>query len=133
MVMHHLVRERYVTKAEPSSYRPRRCPPGRAPGEDAAAEEGAFQRAVAVHPAAAEAGCLARGVEAGERLAVRAEDAGGEVRLQSPQRLAGEDGEADGDERAGLRVQDAVRPGHADQLVAPVVAGDASRRTPPLS
>ena len=40
-----------------------------APAEDAAAEERALQRAVAVHPAAAEAGDLARGVQPGQRLA----------------------------------------------------------------
>ena len=40
-----------------------------APAEDAAAEERALQRAVAVHAAAAEAGDLARGVQPGQRLA----------------------------------------------------------------
>ena len=46
-------------------------PPGLAAGEQAAAEEGALQRPVAVHPAAAEAGHLAGRVQARDRGAVR--------------------------------------------------------------
>src|SRR5947209_18393189 len=40
-------------------------------GEQAAAEERALQRVVTVHPATAEPGHLARGVQAHDRLAVR--------------------------------------------------------------
>jgi ribosomal protein S18 acetylase RimI-like enzyme len=46
--------------------------PGLAAGEQAAAQERAFQGAVAVHAAAAEAGHLARGVQTGERGGVGA-------------------------------------------------------------
>src|SRR3712207_6961568 len=44
---------------------------GDAPGEEAAAEERALERAVTVHAPAAEAGDLAGGVHAGQRLAGR--------------------------------------------------------------
>src|ERR1700736_1728749 len=54
----------------------RRCAPGIAPGEQAAAEEGAFQRAIAVHAATAEAGRFAGGVKPRHDLAAAAEYAG---------------------------------------------------------
>ena len=69
----------------------RQFPPGGAAGEQAAAEERALERAVAVHPAAAEAGHLAGRVQAGQRLAVGAQHARGEVGLQAAERLARED------------------------------------------
>ncbi len=46
---------------------PRRRPSRDAAGEDAAAEERAFQRAIAVHAAAAEAGNFARRIDVAER------------------------------------------------------------------
>src|SRR3954468_4931728 len=52
-----------------SSHGGRRVPPRRAPGEDAATEEGPLEGVVSVHPAATEPGDLARRVEAGDRLA----------------------------------------------------------------
>ena len=91
--------------------RPRGRPPGGSPGEQAAAEEGALERSVAVHPAAAEAGHLARRVEARQRLARRLQDAPVEVGLQPAERLAGEDVELDRDQRPGVGVEDAVRRG----------------------
>src|SRR4051794_34452183 len=75
--------------------------------EQASAEERALERAVAVDSAAAEAGDLARRVETGERIARGGQDAGVEVGLQTAERLAGEDGEPDGDQRAGVGVEDA--------------------------
>ena len=47
--------------------------PGGAAGEDAAAEEGAFQRVVAVNAAAAESGGFADRIESGDGLAVASE------------------------------------------------------------
>ena len=47
--------------------------PGRASAEQAAAEEGALERVVAVHATAAEAGDLARGVQPRDRRAVEPE------------------------------------------------------------
>ena len=68
-------------------------------------------------------GDLAGRVEAREDLAAGPEHAAGEVGLQPAEGLAGEDVEADGDQRAGLGVEQPVRRGDADQLVAEVVAG----------
>src|SRR5437763_1863240 len=88
--------------------------------KQAAAEKRAFQRAVAVHAAAAETGGFAGGVEAGDDLAVVAEHAGVEVGLEAAERLAGEDVELDRDQRAMGGVENAVRPGGADQFVADI-------------
>src|SRR5450759_2422731 len=60
---------------------------GIASGKQAAAEEGAFQRAIAVHAAAAEAGCFARGVKPRHDPAVAAKDAGIEVGLEAAELL----------------------------------------------
>ena len=91
-------------------------------GEDAAAEEGALERVVAVHPAAAEAGDLARGVDTRERLARGLEHAGVEVGVQAAEGLARQDVQPDGDQRAVGGVEELVRRGDPDQLVAAVVA-----------
>lgn len=80
-----------------------------------------------MHPAAAETGRLAGRVDPGQRGAVRGEDPGGQVRLQAAERFSGEDVEPDGDQRPGLGVEDAVRCGGPDQLVAQVGAGAPDR------
>ena len=90
--------------------------------EQAAAEERAFQRTVAVHAAAAEAGGFAGRVESPDDLAVIAEHAGVEIGLEAAQRLAGQDVELDRDQRAVVGIEDAVRFGGADQPVADVTA-----------
>src|SRR5882757_6599779 len=74
-----------------SGRRLRRGPPGVAAGEQAAAEEGAFQRAIAVHAAAAEASGFAGSVESGNDLAIVAEHARVQIGLEAAQRLAGQD------------------------------------------
>lgn len=96
-------------------------PAGRATGEDAAAEKGALERAVAVQPTAAEAGDLSRGIQAGDGFPVAAEHPGVEVGLQAAKALAGEHVQPDGDEGAVLRVENLVGPRRANQLVAAVV------------
>src|SRR5215211_6075086 len=70
-----------------------------AAGEETAAEEGALEGAVPVHPPAAEAGDLAGRVEPGQRLAVGAQHARLEVGLEAAERLAGEDVELHADQR----------------------------------
>src|SRR5665213_3671023 len=76
----------------------RRRAAGIAAREQATAEERAFQRAVAMHAAAAETGCFAGGVEPRHDLAVLAEHAGVEIGLETAQRLAGHDVELDRDQ-----------------------------------
>ena len=100
---------------------------GGAPAEDAAAEERALQRAVAVHAAAAEAGDLAGGVQAGQRLAGVGQDAALQVGLQAAERLAREDVQLDGDQRAGVGVEQAVGRGDAGDAVGEVGARAADR------
>src|SRR6185436_19678812 len=71
-----------------------RLPPGRgrgrpaggAAGEEASAQERALERAVAVHAAAAEAGDLAGGVQAGNRLALLVQHAGVQVGMEAAER-----------------------------------------------
>jgi hypothetical protein len=53
------------------------CSAGGASGEEAAAEEGAFQRVVAVNAAAAEAGDFPGGIKPVDGLAVKSEGARG--------------------------------------------------------
>ena len=69
------------------SDRGRRGPAGDPPGEQAAAEERALQRPVAVHAAAAEAGDLAGRVQAGDRAAVRAAAPAPTRSVSSPPRV----------------------------------------------
>ena len=78
-------------------------------------------------PAAAEAGDLARRVQAREDLAAGAQHPAGQVGLQAAEGLAGEQVEPDGDQRAGVGVEQPVRRRDPDQLVAEVVAGPAER------
>ncbi len=80
-----------------------------------------------MHAAATEAADLARGIHPGERAAVGPHDPPREVRLQPAERLAGEDVEANGDERARLGVEQAVRRRDADQPVTAVAPGAAHR------
>ena len=110
--------------------RPRsRGAPGGAAGEDAAAEERALQRAVAVHAAAAEARHLAGRVQVAERLRRRPAARAPTRSVSSPPSvLRVRIVQPDRDQRPGRRVEDAVRLGHADQLVAEVVAGAADGR-----
>src|ERR1700730_10293422 len=104
------------------SHRLRRRSSGVAPGEQAAAEEGAFQRAIPVHAAAAEAGGFADRVKPGDDLAVTGEYAGGEVGLETAQRLAGQDVELHRDQWTMGGIEDPVRLGGADQAVADISA-----------
>src|SRR6476620_8152141 len=69
--------------AECLSHRFRGCAAGAAAGEQAAAEEGTFQRTVAVHAAAAEAGGFAGGIKPRHDLTVIAEHARVEVGLEA--------------------------------------------------
>src|SRR4029077_428193 len=62
-----------------SSHAPRCRPPRRPPGENAAAEEGALQRRVTVHAAAAESRNLSGGVKPLHRLTVGARHAAVEI------------------------------------------------------
>src|SRR5438128_849419 len=87
----------------PRSYLSSRAAGGAA-GEDAAAEEGALQRAVAVHAAAAEAGDLARREYVAEGGAVGLQHACRKVGLQAAQGLAREDPQAHGDQRPCGRI-----------------------------
>jgi hypothetical protein len=50
-------------------------PAGGAAREEAAAQEGALERSISVHPSSSEAGDLAGGVEAGEWGPIGSEDA----------------------------------------------------------
>src|SRR3990167_7335280 len=70
-------------------------------GEDAAGQKRAFQRALAVGPAAAKAGGLAHAVQAGDGLARRVEHAALQVGAQAAQALAGDELHLNGDVRSG--------------------------------
>src|SRR5277367_547402 len=105
-------------RADALRERLRRRAPRRSAGEQAAAEERAFQRAIAVHAAAAKAGDLADRIEAGDDGAAGAEDARVEISLEAAERLAGQDVEAHGDQRAMGGIENAMRRRGADQLVA---------------
>ncbi len=63
----------------------------------------------------------------GQRLAVGAEHAAGQVGVQAAERLAREDVQADRDQRAGLRVEDPVRRGDARDPVRQVAPRAADR------
>ena len=93
---------------------------------DATAQEGSFQRVLAVHSAAAEAGGLAAGIEARKHRAIGIEALAVEVGLQTAERLAGEELQAHRDKRAFGFIEDAVRGSHADELVAEKAAGYAN-------
>src|SRR5690606_18282604 len=95
---------------------------GPSAGEEAAAEEGALERVVPVHSAAAEAARLTSGVEPRRPL-----DPAAEVGLEPAEGLAQQHVQAHGDERARGRVEQAVRPRGADQAVTEIRAGAAQR------
>src|SRR5260370_24986085 len=102
--------------------------PSRRPSrEQAAAKEGALERAVPVHPSSSETGDLARGEETGQRRSVGAQDAPGQIGLQPAKRLAGQDAEASCDQRPGGRIQQCVGRSDADQPVAEVASRRANR------
>ena len=92
-------------------------------GKQAAAQEGAFQRPVAMHAAAAKAGGLAGGVQSRHDVAVAAEHPGVEVGLEAAQRFPGQDVELDGDQGAMSGVENAVRRRRPDQPVADISPG----------
>src|SRR6478752_4153964 len=95
--------------------------PSRVPArEQAAAEERAFQRTIAVHAAATEAGGFASGVKSLDDLAVRPEYPRVQIGLEATQRLARQDVELDRDQRAVVGIEDAMRLCGADQFVADV-------------
>jgi len=82
-----------------------------------------------VHPAAAEPGDLPGSEQAGHRPGGPdpAEHPAGQVGLQAAEGLAGQDVEPDGDQRAGLGIQDLVQRGGPGQPVAAEPAGVADR------
>ena len=81
-----------------------------------------FQRAVAVHAAAAKTGGFADGVEPRDDLAILAEHAGIEIGLKTAERLAGEDVEFYRDQRPVRGIEDPMRLCGADQPVADILA-----------
>lgn len=100
--------------------------PSRLPArKQAAAQEGAFERPVAVHPASAEAGGLSCGIQAFHRAPVFPQHPPGQIRLQAAEGLAGQDMQTDGDERPVFRIEDFMGLGHPCQPVAHIVAGVA--------
>src|ERR1700726_1222836 len=96
-----------------SSHRLRRRAPGIPPREQAAAEKRAFQRAVAMHAAAAETGGFTGGVKPRHDLAFVPEHARIEVSFKTAQRLARENVELYRDQRTVGGIQDPVRFGGA--------------------
>src|SRR5690606_15316570 len=94
---------------------------GDAPRQDAAAEERALERSLAVDAATAEARGFAHGVEPRDVLAVGLEHAAGEIGADAAEALAREDELADGDERPRLGIEDLLVLRGAD-LVAAVLA-----------
>ena len=84
-------------------------PPRHAPREDAPAQERPLQRAVAVHPAAAETRHLAGSEHVAQRLPIRPQHAPRQVGLQPAQRLARQNPQPHGDQRPRLGVEQAVR------------------------
>ena len=81
-----------------------------------------------MHASAAEAGDFARRVESGYRLAIVAQHSAREIGLESTEGLARKNRETHRDEWTRLRVQQSMRPGDANQLVADVLACTAERR-----
>src|ERR1700738_654512 len=90
----------------------------RAPGEQATAQEGALERPISVHPSSPEAGNLARGIKAGQRGSVGSQDARRQIGLKAAQRLARQDSQAHGDQRAGRWIEEPMRRGGANQPAA---------------
>src|SRR5207302_8981394 len=94
---------------------------GREPrAADAAAKARPLERPHAVHAAAAEAGRLARGVQAWDRLSVGAQHPTLEVGLDAAEALARHHRHADGDQRHRLGVDDLLEAAGAEPVAAPV-------------
>ena len=85
--------------------------------EETAAKKRTLERTVAVHPAAAETGCLSRRIKSGNNLAILAEHAPFEIGLDPTQRFARKDIEANGDDRPVRRIKQAVGLGDTNQPV----------------
>src|SRR5438477_4436773 len=100
----------------------RRRPSRISPREQAAAQERAFQRTVAVQAAAAEAGGFACGIKSADDLAVAAEHARVQVGLKTAQRLSRQDVELDRDQRAVVGIENPMRLCGADQSVTDIPA-----------
>src|ERR1700688_1049305 len=83
------------------SRRPPDAASGHAPGEDRAAEEGAFESAQAVHAAAAEARRFADRIEPGDRPIAVGQHPAFQIRGDAAETLAAHDELANGDERHG--------------------------------
>jgi len=96
--------------------------------QHAAAEEGAFEGAQAVHAATAKAGGLANGIQAVDRLAAAIQRAAGEIGLDAAEALAADDELADRDQRHGLAIEDGLALAGA-QAIAAITAqeGDATQ------
>jgi hypothetical protein len=77
--------------------------------KDAAAQEGSFQRVVAMYTAATEPGDLSGGIQAVNGIAVRTKGARGQISLNAAQGLTGQDVHLHPDQRRGVRVEDAMR------------------------
>ena len=80
-----------------------------------------------MHAAAAETGCFAGGIQAGEDLSAGREHPAVQVGFESAECLASQDIQLHGDQRAGFGIEDPVRFRGPDQLVAQVVARLANR------
>src|SRR3989442_10542844 len=72
---------------------------GHAAAEDATTEKRALERSISMHPAAAESRYLACGEEPLYPRAVGVQDASGQIRSESSERLACQDPQAHCDER----------------------------------
>src|SRR3984885_232324 len=88
--------------------------------EQATAKKCPFQRAIAVHAAAAETGGFAGRIEPAHDLAVLAEHARIEIGLKTAQRLAGQNVELHRNQRTMRGIENPVRLRRADQAVADV-------------
>jgi hypothetical protein len=75
-----------------------------------------------VHAAAAESRNLSGGVKPLHRLTVGAQHAAVEIGLQAAQRLAGQDVEANRNQRTRVGIEQTVRPGRADEPVTEIAA-----------
>src|SRR5215203_2060683 len=118
---------RSIDSGSTSSESGRQGPTSHAAAEEAAAEEGSLQSAVAVHAATAEAGRLADRVHALQRRTVGSQDPTAEVGLQAAERLSSENVQPYGYQRAArtrtarlgiARIKQLVRGHDPDQPIA---------------
>src|SRR6187402_3718679 len=96
-----------------------RVPAGDAAGEQAAAQEGALEPALAVHAAAAESGGFPGREEPVDHLPIVAEHAAGKVRADAAHALAADDVLADCHQRARAPVEDRLECAGADAVARP--------------